>query len=327
MVKHLFNFIVLIVLSWVLVHILAVFGFFLAAAYPIWWLVSPEIAPNILRKDLFNKYSSRPFKLMLFNSIFIVFVSFISITAVYAEAWILRYLLYQSVPKTATFETSDRQQFKVGDTIPMKIEVKNVKTAVNAVRADIKFDNNFVEVVDISTSGSFATIFVDKKIDNPIGFASISGGLPYPGAQGDNLFFAVVYLHALQAGAIKIEYLPSSMVLANDGRGTNILGELKPVSYFIEPVDDGTAVELNLQSNVMERSGGGDDQLYFFDITKPGLGLTTEEEFSDKVLGASDPDNLPEDKSLTLKFIEFLMNIDEQIVKLWRNLFSKIFPN
>jgi hypothetical protein len=38
--------------SWLLVHVLALFGVILAVALPVWWLISPENIPVIINRDL-----------------------------------------------------------------------------------------------------------------------------------------------------------------------------------------------------------------------------------------------------------------------------------
>ena len=89
---------------------------------------------------------------------------------------------------------------------------------INAIQADLGFNPEKVEVVDISTQNSFANIFIQKEINNETGYARLTGGLPNPGFFSDRGIFGTVFFRGKQPGVVKIDFLPSSMVLANDGR-------------------------------------------------------------------------------------------------------------
>ena len=56
--KVVFTVIFGIAVSWVLIHLLAVFGVFLAFAYSIWWLLLPNKVPNFI---CLIKYQINPF--------------------------------------------------------------------------------------------------------------------------------------------------------------------------------------------------------------------------------------------------------------------------
>lgn len=239
-----------VVFSWVVIHFLAIFGVFLAIAYPILWLIAPRQTPCLLcraqpegtkcslcRRKIVKKETTSPRNLLsaILNGLLILFFAVISMGVVYGESFVLSNLGYPAVPKTATFAIPTKGQYRIGEIFPMKIEIADIQKPVNAIQADLGFDPTKVEVVEVSTKDSFANIFIQKEIDNTGGWARLTGGLPNPGFSGDHGLFGTIYFRAKSSGLIKIGFLPTSMVLANDSKGTNILKDLPSVSYLILP--------------------------------------------------------------------------------------------
>lgn len=231
----------LVVSSWALIHLLSIFGVFLAITYPAWWLFTPKRTVCLLCKakntdescHFCTKQSSLPSALI--NGGIILLCTFISIGIVYAESQILFKLGFPPTPKTATFTIPSKGQFNLGEIFPMKMELDNLQGSINAVQADIGFDPDKVEVVDVSTADSFANIFIQKEINNTGGWFRLTGGLPNPGFLGNHGTYGTIFFRAKSPGLVKIGFLSSSMVLANDGRGTNVLKDLPSVSYLILP--------------------------------------------------------------------------------------------
>lgn len=242
--------IVLVLSSWVLIHILAIFGIFLAVAYPVWWLFAPKQSVCLLcraekegskcpfcRKEIVKNQGTSPSNLTsaILNGGLILIFSLVSIGIVYGESQVLFKLGFPPTPKTASFIIPSKGQYRLGEIFPMKVEIENIKNSINAVQADIGFDPDKVEVVDISTKDSFANIFIQKEINNEGGWSRLTGGLPNPGFFGNHGTFGTIFFRGKSPGLVKIGFLPSSMVLANDSRGTNILKDLPSVSYLILP--------------------------------------------------------------------------------------------
>ena len=164
--------------------------------------------------------------------IFILSFSVVIILVVIA-LWILIHTL--SIRQEASFVIPSKGQYKLGEIFPMNIEVDNIKNPINVIQADLKFDPKKIEVVNISTKNSFANIFVQKENNNTEGYVRLTGGLANPGWSGAHGLFGTVYFRAKQSGLVTIVYLPTSLVLANDGQGTNLLKTLPSVSYLILP--------------------------------------------------------------------------------------------
>jgi len=237
-----------VVSSWLLVHLLAIFGVFLALAYPLWWFLAPQKLPCLfcrLRKEgercplcrrSVNKAAGlhpKSFSSVFLNGLLIFSFSFVSFGLVFAESQLLFKLGFPPTRKTVSFVIPAKGQYRLGEIFPMKIEIVGVGKPINVIQADIGFDPQKLEVVDISTTESFANIFLQEEINNEAGYARLTGGLPNPGFLADHGIFGTFFLQGKSSGLAQVEFLPSSLVLANDGRGTNVLKTLAAASYLI----------------------------------------------------------------------------------------------
>ena len=242
--------IIFILLFWIAVHFLVLGGLIIVLLYPVWYLLFPHKTLCFIcylkkdgkycpfcKKSIQRKVSLTPSHLrsaILNSGMIFCFVIF-SLGFVYVENKALESLGLLGTQKTASFVIPSKGQYKIGEIFPMKIEMTNFDNPINAVQADIGFDADKVEVVEISTAGSFANIFIQKEINNAEGWARLTGGLPNPGFDGQRGSFGVIYLRGKNPGVVNIKFLESSMVLANDGKGTNILKEFPAASYLIVP--------------------------------------------------------------------------------------------
>lgn len=318
--------------AWFLVHILAIFGIFIIVIYPIWWLLSPTwLAPCLycfFKEDrhtfvcpvCLRQYqngllvSGRPLISISRNMGLILIFTFISLGLVYLESRLLFRLGFPPTPKTVSFVIPSQNQYRLGEIFPMKIEIVGIKTPINVVQTDISFDPSKVRVVNISTKDSFANIFIQKEINNDIGYARLTGGLPNPGFSLDHGLFGTIYFQGKNPGLVKIDFLPSSQVLANDGRGTNVLTKINSASYLITP-EELSPQEEELQNNLTsDRSvlGEEDDkstQILLYQ-EKPVLGLQTEKQIIE---------------SKKFNIINFFNNLIEAIDRFTLDLWTNIF--
>jgi len=278
--------IVFVIVSWVLMHIFSVVGIFISFFYLVWWFIFPKSIPCLsCRTKAEGKYCSlcknnvskatgrhpKSFYSVIVNTLLLIVISIISIGLVYLESRVLLKLGIPSTPKTASFVIPAKGQHLVGEIFPMKIEITGIETPINAVQVDIGFDPLVLEVVDISTEGSFATIFIQQEINNEYGYVRLSGGLPNPGFDQNKGFFGTIYFQAKIPGPVNIEFLPTSLILANDGRGSDIIKELVSASYLILaedfPPERIEAQKAILRADVLGKKSD-QTQLIFFDEQK-----------------------------------------------------------
>ncbi len=314
--------------SWLLVHVFAVFGFFAALAYPIWWFLAPKAIPCLMcqvTKEGENcRFCGRPtpkekvpppqsFRSALANAFLILLFSLLSLGFVFGEAQVLFRLGFPPTPKTVSLVIPPKGQYRLGEIFPMKIEIVGIKKPVNAIQTDVSFDPRILEVVEVSTKDSFADIFIQKDINNEAGYARLTGGLPNPGFFADRGIFGTVFFKGKRPGVVKVEFLPSSLVLANDGKGTNVLRDLASATYLVLPEEltseEQAQQQVLLQPNVLGEASP-ETQMKFYD----------EEE--GRVLGLQTSKEIEKGKKFNLpKFLANLLEtVDRWILNFWQAL-------
>src|SRR5260370_32237431 len=195
--------------------------------------------------------------------------------------WIIFSLIqiyFSATRKTASFSIPSKSAYKLGEIFPLDIQITGMKTPVNAVQADIAFDPQSLEVVALSTNHSFATIFIQKEIDNTKGFVRLTGGLPNPGFSADQGTFGTIFFKGKKPGLTTMRYLPTSLILANNAKGENVLKDYAQHAYLILP----EAVSKNeseqqrnmVKSKVLGVSTDNATQMTFYD-NKEVMGVTT----------------------------------------------------
>lgn len=231
--KQTTSLILYLLLSWILIHFLALFGLFFALAIPLLHLVFyPHIICFWCRLQG-TKHTSRH---SLIDGGLVLLLTAISIPLVFIEYRLLqKFTNYVEIDQIAQFTIPSKNQYPVGEIFPFKIELMNIPGAINAVQADLSFDPNLVEVVDLSVQETFAEFFVQKEFDNTKGYIRVSGGIPNPGFREPVGLLATAYLRGKKPGAIKLQYLESSLVLANDGQGSNLLADYPSIPFIITP--------------------------------------------------------------------------------------------
>lgn len=318
----------LAVFSWILIHLLAVFGIFLSFSYPLWFLLAPKQTYcwfcRVKKEGEYCHFCRQPvrkaegdspksFISACRNALLLLVFSVISLGLVFGESKILFKLGFPPTPKTVSFVIPPKGQYRLEEIFPMRIEIVGIKTPINAVQADISFDLRKAEVVDISTKESFANVFIQKEINNEVGYARLTGGLPNPGFFADRGVFGTVYFKGKNPGLFKVEFLPSSLVLANDSRATNVVKELASASYLILPekitAEEEKQQQVIIQPGVLgEQTATTTAQLIFYD--------------EGKVLGTTINREIEKEKEFNLgkTLLGFLEKTDRFILTLWEKI-------
>jgi hypothetical protein len=187
--------------------------------------------------------------------------------------------------KTAMVEIPEYGNYKMNEVTIIPIKVSGLKTTINVVQADIKYDPLLVEVQDVIVEESFANIFIQKDIRNDLGFTRITGGIPNPGFTGEEGVFAKLLIRCKSPGTGKISVLPTSKVLANDGNGTDVLAEFNDHMFYIAN-EELTITELETQEDFLSTQvlGVATDKYEFYkeNITE-GFDFSDLESKSSKV--------------------------------------------
>lgn len=329
-IKYVWWFLPFVVASFFVFHLFAIIGIFIALSYPIWWLLFPEYVPCIKCKLLKNgqkcswcgrviSVNSGNYPLTI-NSVFrnflVLFVmSLLSITFIFGETYVMRNLGLFAQKRTAYFDPPVNRQLKNGQIFPLRLEAHGLTVPINAAQVDLAYDPTRIQVVNANMEDSFSTIFIQKEIDNDKGFFRLTGGVPNPGYSGESAYFATVYFQAMSVGPTEIKFLPTSLIMANDGRGSNILGEMENISYLISS-------EKASEDEVSETLKMVDSQV---------LGVTSSQSqlifYQDKPIITRDPQVLGEQDNggIGTWLIKFWQSYNDQVISFWKRIAGFVF--
>jgi hypothetical protein len=96
---------------------------------------------------------------------------------------------------------------------------------INTVSTEISFPADRLSLIDLSKTDSFCSFFVEENIDNDQGKIRLSCVAPYPGTDKMSNVISLTFRQA-GTGPAELSLSPDSLVLANDGYGTNVLKSL-----------------------------------------------------------------------------------------------------
>jgi hypothetical protein len=280
-----------VVLSWIAVHFFALTGFFICGGFFLFWLAYPKKTLCILCKlrpentqchfcrEPIDKSRLYPKDFLSFflNFCLILIAAIFCLLIVFQEKIIIEKTNLIPSPKTVTLVEPDIHSFYINEVFDFDIKIENITQAINAAQFEIEYNPKSLEVLDVDFSKSFANIYLQKEVNDDIGYIRVSGGLPNPGFNEPQAIFATIYFKALTPGTNKINILPRSLVLANDGRGSNILksaGEFK-ILILTDLADNSEPQSIEAvkkEDNVLGTTGN----LIAHDFTKATLNTTRE---------------------------------------------------
>jgi hypothetical protein len=124
------------------------------------------------------------------------------------------------------------ESFIMEDSFSVEVKVDTVGIPINAVQATVYFPLDKLEVLNISKESSIFTLWPEEpEFSNFSGEISFSGGTPHPGFSGIGNIITINF-KAKKEGMVNLT-LGEGQVLADDGKGTNILVFIKEAKYFI----------------------------------------------------------------------------------------------
>lgn len=123
--------------------------------------------------------------------------------------------------------------YTVGDLFSVLVNVNSGGEAINAAAAQINFDNNKLEVTSIGYTRLLFILWTEEPaFSNAAGTIRFSGGLPNPGFTGVSGSVLRITFRARAQGTASVTFMSGS-ILANDGKGTNILSGFREASFII----------------------------------------------------------------------------------------------
>jgi hypothetical protein len=144
------------------------------------------------------------------------------------------FLLVPSFSEAATLSVSPATGvYTAGATFSARVIVNTTGQSINAAEGTLTFNPQELTVVAVDRAGSIFNLWVtEPTFSNTAGTISFSGGMPtgYTGASGS--IFNVTF-RTKSANTARVS-LTGGSVLANDGRGTNVLTSMGGGTYTIQ---------------------------------------------------------------------------------------------
>ena len=123
--------------------------------------------------------------------------------------------------------------YTVGNTFLIQVKVNSGGVAINAADGVLVFDTDKLEVVKISKDNSIFSLWVQEPIfSNSLGTINFAGGKPSPGFTGAAGTIINITFKAKTSGTANLTFASGS-VLADDGKGTNILASMGSGVYTL----------------------------------------------------------------------------------------------
>lgn len=133
--------------------------------------------------------------------------------------------------------------YTAGNTFSVRVAVNTAGQSINAAEGTLRFNPQEVTVVSIDRSNSIFNLWVtEPTFSNSAGTISFSGGLPSGFTGGAGTVFAVTF-RSTSAATARVSFTGGS-VLANDGRGTNVLSGMAGGTYTIQAVSSSPVPEV-----------------------------------------------------------------------------------
>ena len=128
-----------------------------------------------------------------------------------------------------------------GDTFIVQLKLSTTDNLINAVEGYLSFDNNKLEVKEISAGGSIFSLWPKPATaQNDNGEISFVGGV-IGGFQGDGAEILKIIFLAKNEGAASLNFENNSLLFLNDGKGTKISYTAKPFWVGIQERPAGLA--------------------------------------------------------------------------------------
>jgi len=135
--------------------------------------------------------------------------------------------------EASLFLSPGSRSFMVEDTFSVEVKVDTAGIPINAAQTIIYFPSDKLELLNISKENSIFTLWPEEPIfSNLAGEISFSGGTPHPGFNRTGNLITLNF-KAKKEGIVNLT-LGEGKVLADDGKGTNILVFIKEAKYFIQ---------------------------------------------------------------------------------------------
>lgn len=121
----------------------------------------------------------------------------------------------------------------IGSTFTVSVKVNTGGQVINAAEGSLSFDSDLIEFVSASRSGAVFNLWTTEPSLSGTNVI-FGGGIPGQGYNGTAGHVCSITFRTKKAGNANIRFT-SGAVLANDGKGTNVLSSMGSAAYVIAP--------------------------------------------------------------------------------------------
>lgn len=124
-----------------------------------------------------------------------------------------------------------------GNNFTVTIKVDSLAVPVNAIKGNLAFNKERMEIISVSKIGSILNLWVEEpRFNNLEGTLRFQGGVPRPGFIGNGGTVLHVIFRDKSPGPTSLIWREGE-VLAADGQGTNILTNLQNLDFIVEAAE------------------------------------------------------------------------------------------
>lgn len=123
--------------------------------------------------------------------------------------------------------------YVVNSSFTVTVKVNSDGVPINAAEGTVVYDKDRLDVVSISKAGSIFNLWTADPVDTGSSI-TFGGGIPRPGYTGSAGTLFSITFKAVKTDGAQISF-SAGAVLANDGKGTNILASMGSGRYTISP--------------------------------------------------------------------------------------------
>jgi len=148
--------------------------------------------------------------------------------------FIFAFFIYGKINAASLYFSPSTGSYNIGQTFSVSVYVSSTDQAMNAASGIISFPSDKLTVESLSKSGSIFTLWVQEPtFSNSAGTVNFEGIVLNPGFIGSAGKIITINFKTKAVGNILLTF-SSGSVLANDGKGTNILARMGSGSYTVQ---------------------------------------------------------------------------------------------
>ncbi len=149
------------------------------------------------------------------------------------SVFVFSFLIASSTNAATLYFSPSSGSYTVSQNFSVSVYVSSADQAMNAASGVISFPSDKLEVTSLSKTGSIFTLWVrEPSFSNSAGTVNFEGIVLNPGFTGSSGKAITITFRTKAAGNAPLTF-SSGSVLANDGKGTNILASLENAQFSL----------------------------------------------------------------------------------------------